>query len=376
MKRCISFIILVFIYACASDKTSKEISGTRLDIELSDDSIFTIGIDTLFESVRYIPLETKEDVLLTTIDKIVRHDGLLYILDRNQNIIYCFDESGKYVKKLDKTGEGGDGYYFHISDFQIEKDKIFVLAAGNRKIFSYRLSDFEYVDKISYEEWYSNFLLTDEYVYFYNDFTTQSLKNIHVMNRRSREIVAQYADYPQAQYGIGHRGCFLTQDKEGNSYAHYSYQFDIYRLYPDREEVLLDINFEEDKLFPKELQEASLDDRQDYCRKNHKFPIGEIKSFFCTDKYYVFSFIYATMVNTAFYSRKEQKLIDLGAILQTRKFPLATQQIIATESNELIQVIPNQLIEWLKSSNKGEVSELLKGFTLDDNPVLAIYKLK
>ena len=71
-----------------------------------------------FRSVELIPLETSHDVLIAYISKLIIHENKYYTLDKKQDIIHVFDETGKFLFKIDKKGQGPGEYNF-IEDFII-----------------------------------------------------------------------------------------------------------------------------------------------------------------------------------------------------------------------------------------------------------------
>lgn len=71
-----------------------------------------------FSSIELIPLETSSDVLIAGITKIINHQDKWYMLDKPQSIIFVFDQTGKFLFKIDKKGQGV-GEYLFISDFNI-----------------------------------------------------------------------------------------------------------------------------------------------------------------------------------------------------------------------------------------------------------------
>ena len=71
-----------------------------------------------FSSIELIPLETSPDVLIAAIGKIIVHKDIYYALDPTQSIIFVFDQTGKFLFKINKKGQG-TGEYLYIQDFNI-----------------------------------------------------------------------------------------------------------------------------------------------------------------------------------------------------------------------------------------------------------------
>ena len=74
-------------------------------------------------------------------------------------------------------------------------------------------------------------------------------------------------------------------------------------------------------------------------------------------------------------SNKKQQLVDLGVMTITTKFPLISQSLLMAEGDEFIQVVIPEFIAWAKQNKK--VPKELENFNIEeDNPVLAIYKIR
>jgi hypothetical protein len=71
-----------------------------------------------FRSIELIPLETSPDILIVGIFKMIVHQNKYYALDPVQCIIFVFDETGKFLFKIGKKGQGAGEYGF-IQDFNI-----------------------------------------------------------------------------------------------------------------------------------------------------------------------------------------------------------------------------------------------------------------
>lgn len=77
-----------------------------------------VSLFDYFHSIELIPLETFPDVLIVGIFKMIIHQDKYYALDKNQSIIFVFDETGKFLFKINKKGQG-TGEYIFIADFNI-----------------------------------------------------------------------------------------------------------------------------------------------------------------------------------------------------------------------------------------------------------------
>ncbi|MDX2415251.1 MAG: 6-bladed beta-propeller [Bacteroidales bacterium] len=110
-------------------------------------------LSDLFESYRFVPLETRQDALIASLVKSVINDKTIYIQSRvgiKSRILVFSLETGKFIASVDRNGRG-PGEYLIIYDFAVNSQgSIFVLAG--KKIIKYKKSgefDEEYKLKVS-----------------------------------------------------------------------------------------------------------------------------------------------------------------------------------------------------------------------------------
>jgi len=74
----------------------------------------------IFKRIELIPLETSNESLINSIDKILRFNGKFYILDKKQHQVLIFNQNGGFEKKINKLGRG-PGEYQNIQDIEINR---------------------------------------------------------------------------------------------------------------------------------------------------------------------------------------------------------------------------------------------------------------
>ncbi|OFY91472.1 MAG: hypothetical protein A2266_09990 [Bacteroidetes bacterium RIFOXYA12_FULL_40_10] len=102
MKNLISLaLISLLIFGCKSQEEAQIV-----DLERNDQ----VSIFDLVDSISVVKLETNDQCLIKNIDKIIPFENRLYIFDSRLNIVFCFDQDGKYLFKINKKGRGPDEY--------------------------------------------------------------------------------------------------------------------------------------------------------------------------------------------------------------------------------------------------------------------------
>jgi len=77
-----------------------------------------------YSRIELIHLETNDDVLLNVVNHIIHYQGRYYILDSKPPTIYVFDESGKFVSKIGKRGQGQGEYTSNMTISSIHSPDI------------------------------------------------------------------------------------------------------------------------------------------------------------------------------------------------------------------------------------------------------------
>lgn len=79
-----------------------------------------VSVFDVFSDVKAIKLETTENNLIGEIKRIEYYNYHYYILDERSQQIFCFDEDGRFVYKINSQGKGR-GEYHYITDFSIDQ---------------------------------------------------------------------------------------------------------------------------------------------------------------------------------------------------------------------------------------------------------------
>jgi len=131
------FCFLIFNISCVHN--NKNLDNEKDSIDLN--RISQISVFDFIESIDVIQLETNDESLISTIQKIVFYDDKYYIFDRKQMIILCFDDKGDYLFKIKAMGQGPEEYIV-IGDFVIDSynNYLLILDEFGRSLLTFDLS--------------------------------------------------------------------------------------------------------------------------------------------------------------------------------------------------------------------------------------------
>lgn len=136
LNKCMIKNVMIFVVFVSFINTSCGIKENSLENDLIAKD--TISIPNIIKSkdifqlleksmeVSVIPLETNRFSAIAKIDKLIAVGDLLYILDKDQHKLFCFDKTGKYMFLIDKKGSGPEEYS-EISDFDYYSNKLYLL---------------------------------------------------------------------------------------------------------------------------------------------------------------------------------------------------------------------------------------------------------
>ncbi len=179
------FLLIIGILSCTSPDYPSSIDLTKNQ----DVSVFDV-----FSEVKVIALETSDNYLINDITRIVYHNKRYYILDQRSQQIFCFDENGGFVYKIDSQGRG-QGEYHHITDFSIDENnqQMVVLDPALQRVHFFDLAG----NFLSSRNVHSDKVLGLNRVYPLSDsillFISVTNENLLFYSLKEEKIV--YADY-------------------------------------------------------------------------------------------------------------------------------------------------------------------------------------
>lgn len=150
--------ISIVIQACSSKESNLQcaISSDQLSIiRMPDSYTYETNLNSIFEQVEYIPLESSKDCHLVNPRKAAFRDNRYYILDFRRGL-YVFDKDGNYLHKIGMHGRG-PGEIMDINDFDFDEQGN-VLILDYKRILRYS-SDGKFLDI------YSKFDFTEDDFY-------------------------------------------------------------------------------------------------------------------------------------------------------------------------------------------------------------------
>jgi hypothetical protein len=158
----------------------------------------------LADSLRYVALETNENILVSNVLKVVVYHNRLYIHDSSRKIM-VFSMEGKFLFEIDNLGLG-PGEYSSLQDFCVSDGRINLLDLNGRKLLRYNASDGSYVSTIPLRPYFYNLFPTDKHHYLVDIDLYQPNGGMGVLLLDSameiQERLLQYDEYPLFGNGV------------------------------------------------------------------------------------------------------------------------------------------------------------------------------
>lgn len=182
--------------SCVSEKmaTSHLIPVKRLNnSQYFDDTLY-------FSNMQEIYLQDSKDCVINDISKIIYLDSLIYIFDRIQDQLVCFDYQGKYIGRVGERGRG-NGEYVHLIDVTYDKySNTFLLLVDPSSIMYYSKSG-NFLKKEALDKYYTDIITDSSYVYlYYSTFAngvqpSHSIECINKSNGEKRQMLKFEYEY-------------------------------------------------------------------------------------------------------------------------------------------------------------------------------------
>lgn len=140
-----------------------------------------------------LPLETTEASLFGEVDKLVVHDGKIYVLDQRYVVrILIFDGvTGKFLGQIGTVG-GAPGEYKSIQDFSIDEERNVLYALCNRnKVMTYSLSG-EFIREHAMKFYAHKLEYNGDRFYFFCNHSSKF--NLRITNLKCEELESFFSN--------------------------------------------------------------------------------------------------------------------------------------------------------------------------------------
>lgn len=369
-------VSLIFLIGCAKS------NGVSKTVEVVDfGKLESVDATELISACSYVALESSENSLLGNIRQIEVCENYIYILDDKMNTFNVFSIDGKFVMKLEGSGNG-PGEFISPHSFWIDKrGYVLILDRQLNRLLKYRLTNLEFVGDVTLPapSPLSFAAIPDQetYIYYYplRQKDAFSGKQFIVADSNGSIIRTFYDASPAGKILHGCSANFYLFNGYIRTYPYFSNQ--VYELKDDSFNSCYDFFWGESVFPPSELFQKYNDSGEvmkriltgdnDWIRLLYVYETTQVLSV----KYYIKKDLYLSVWN-----KKENKVINVKGDMIVDdlgiggSFPLP----IAVCDDQFVGTInPFNVI---KSRVKDKrLIDLLDSKSEEDNPILVFYSL-
>lgn len=262
------FFFLILVSACEKPVATK-FSGNSVLIDFER----LPSESSMYEIVKLIPLETKQNNLLSDNLSVKISNNLIFIFDEQvRDAVHMFDYSGRYLKQIVSVGESPESVT-SIEDFLISNDTLEILSSkGDYSEIAYiSLSDSRILKKIklkfsgfSFEKMEDHYFVYSSYNFPFADFRISKLD-------RNGVVLKKYLknDYSGVMLPVIERNFFKSNNK---IFFTESFNNTVYEL--SKDEILPKYIFDfNEHAIPKDFFDSEMMSTFDKISKNGFFSI-------------------------------------------------------------------------------------------------------
>jgi len=194
MKRVLLWIFLLGVFITCH-KVDKATIYPKLDVDLSLMNIPSVF--NVFKKIEIIPLETTESSLIGVLGQVVFYNNHYYVSDRRIDSFLCFDEDGKFVRKIGKSGQGPEEYISASPSYIINpyNNTFEILSSWGDFYYVYELSG-KFVEKVKLPNsgtiYHNMILLNDSIRILHSSTARNGQDQFYVYSNLSNTIVNSF----------------------------------------------------------------------------------------------------------------------------------------------------------------------------------------
>ena len=202
-----NFIIVCLIgqFSMTACSNEEEIPDNIKSIVFdSRENVTEIDLDKILNTTfRIVPLATKDECLISNIDKLEIVDGKFYIMDHMSQSVYVFNPDGSYAGKIHKHGRG-PGEYTNLSFMTVTDRSIIVIDHFADRLTLQPVSDnYDLFKQI----WCTELFAIGDITYYMNDWSNSAVGKYRLFsNARDGDGYSKYLPFKKDPYALGING--------------------------------------------------------------------------------------------------------------------------------------------------------------------------
>lgn len=174
MKLIVNLLFSILLCSCMNQRENQELNLIHINV---DDSPKEVMLSDIIDSIKIIPLETSEKILLGDISSIGQDEGKYFIQNGYDRLIYIFNTNGQFERQLVYKGNGPGEIQFP-EDYTLDKINKEVWLSNNNNFMRYDYNG-SYLGKREYSLSFSDFCIDNKGIIYYY---TAKTDNAHIQD--------------------------------------------------------------------------------------------------------------------------------------------------------------------------------------------------
>ncbi len=340
----------------------------------------SVNIDSIIKDNEYIFLETNENSLIGSADKVVFSDKKIFVLDvKISKTLFVFDISGKFLYKISNKVDAIDP-----DDFCVVKDTIYLLTK-RRFVYRYQVSTGAFQSGVRLPFYASSIAPEDLKGISFNFYTSKegSVDTLGhwVVNVDLSEGKVRYKDIPKKSNEFYPRSHFSLFFDGGNTFFTKSFNDTIYTIKGNVISPLASLSFPNKQLKSEILSREVSKKGNVYRRLAESEYLVDIGNIASTDDWLYITYFPKDIVRHAFINKNNYQLIDVKSVLDHKYMGALKIIPIGTHNNKFVfRIETNELYDRVLQLNKRKINTksfkearfLAKKIKYNDNPILVL----
>jgi hypothetical protein len=146
-----TIIFMIVVCGCGERTTNKGNMGEEVIRLNPHDAAEYVNLSEIADSIICIKLQPAPDDIMGRVYSIFIRKKYIYAMDTQQQALFVFDKTGKFVSKLDKRGDGSDEYrYIKHVFIDDSEEHIELIDESKRRKLKYTNISFELVESVPF----------------------------------------------------------------------------------------------------------------------------------------------------------------------------------------------------------------------------------
>lgn len=367
-------ILIVLLPSCVERGQKSETSAEIIAKVEVPESGKSFDVSQMADLEKVIPLETAEDVLIGTIDKLEMDDSHIVIMDKRMRAVWLFGTDGRFVRKIGRLGNGPKEYV-SLDDMCFDKESrtVWIWDRIKQVMLEYDLTG-ELLKEVATGFSSNVFAKTkDGFWLYYSYLKNPDNSTLILVDETMNHLVKGY--FPTKEpFPVSMRSGFTSWG--GKEYFYFPQSNVLYSLDGTDARPYIEFDFGEQTLpYSRIMQMSEVEYKAMVSSGSY---MGDLTNVRLSDKYCFFQFS-STVENkyvTAYYGVLDLKTSDVEVFSY-----LVPSDLLVDFSSLLCVTADNELVYPIYPSKYDpmyydELRTLVPDVTDASNPILALYKLK